>query len=411
MSSPDPLDTLIVFLEDTFVVLLVVLGVILVLFWLTCAGLIPALRQHRHEHKDASTWADVLKGYLVVSPIFLVNVVLVYILASLQVVFINHTYSRMVNPGRIFARTLEDALDDAKSEVVSRIGVKIHENPREAMRQIVRNLSDFRGSWYYSVIDVEGNAGWSLYQFGDVVLLAIVLVALLRQLALTSWHLLTFPVKRRTAGETWELLIRRTGAEIVEMLLYTVLAALFLFVCALLFAFINAMTLYLMARLLVQLASEVILAAEVGSLWIYLLLQAFTFMLFEVAFLLTAATGLLAFAATKTLRLRLERACCRWFHLEPPREEIRPLRTSMRATVLLLLKTCGATFGVGSLLAFVVLPILPIWLSVPYAIYFEIVSFNIALYLMGVHRDLRDLLASVVYDWGPLGRLFEPKTA
>lgn len=414
LAAADPMDTLIVFLEDTFVVLLVVVGAILVLFWLTCAGLIPAMRHHRHEDKYASTWMDILKGYLVVSPIFLVNVVLVYILAALQVVLVNHTYREMVNPGRLFARTLESALDEAKPEVVSRIGTKIDENPKEAMRQITRNLSDFRNSGYYDVIDVEASIGWNFYKFGDVILLAIILFTLLRQLGLTSWHLLTFPIRRRKDGEDWGMLARRTGSEIVEMILYTVLAAVFLFACAILFAFINALTLYFMAHLLLTCAKEVIMTAmtsSVGSMWIFLLLQAFTFMLFEVALILTVGTGLLALAATKTLRLRLDRWACGWFKLPPPQEEIRKLRTPLRAALMLLLKTCGATFAFGGLLAFVVLPLLPIWLSVPYAIYFEIVSFNIALYLMRAHRDLRILLDSVFYDWGPLGTLFAERNS
>lgn len=324
----------------------------------------------------------ILTGYLIVAPLVLYNLVAVFVLFTLQFVAVQWLYGTVANPHRIFGSAFEvvggGAPHGVQAEIVDRL----------------KRSAGFRSSAYYGPTAGLSRFMWTATGAFNWVILFALLLAMLRDLAVTSWAFLAAPIQREVQGRPWGELVRRALARFLHVLLYTIVACGFFAFCALGLFVLGWATLRMIAGLLVTYLAAIESAS--GGFLPFLLLGSFYACMLEVLGAFILVTTLLSFIASRSISLQLEDGLAQVMRL-PRSTALEPkLWQPLRASGLLLGKVFVATVPIWMIMAFVAGPLLPLAVSAPVGALLHLVAFNVLLALLRAHRNLKPL---VVEAW------------
>jgi hypothetical protein len=311
-------------------------------------------------------------GYLIVGPLILINLMLVFGLFAAQFIAVQGIYNSAANPQKIFEKAFQDAGGflagkSPEKAVAERLGVGGVPSP------VVAGLT--RAVWF-----CYGGVQWGILLF--------LLFAMLRDLGMTSWAFLAAPYQREVQGRPWMELIRGALSRFLHIFLYSLFATVFFAITGLGVLVVSWLTLRMVAGLLVT----YLVAVSSGSALATLLFASFYVAMLEILALLFLATGLLSFIASRSISLHVEKTLGQFFDLPLTNAVIPKLWPPTKGAALLMGKVLAATVPTWLLMGFVVGPFFPLVLASPLGAVFHIAGFNVALALMGAHRDLKPLL-------------------
>jgi len=359
---------------EVFLVVLIGAGILFALYVLIYLGLSPLLLAGGGEGSKRAH--RVMSGYLIVAPLVLSNLVAVFGLFAIQLAAIHWLYGAWAGPQRILERAFAaaggSAPDGVQAEIVSRL----------------RACAPLQSAGYGGPMEVLTSIVWLLTHAINWVILLSLLVAMLRDLGVTSWSFLAAPVQREIHGRPWGELIRTALMRFLHLLFYTIFAGALFVAGAVGVMALGWLTLRMIASLLVDYLNEI--AAATSGFLPFALLGSFYVCMMEVLVLFLLITGLLAFVVSRSISLQIEQALSR--HLGLPLAEVPPpkLWAPVRASALLLGKIFVAVLPVWLLMKVAVY--LPLLLSAPIGVFAHLFSFNVVLFLLKAHRDLKPLL-------------------
>jgi hypothetical protein len=357
------------FLATAFLSVLTGTAAVMALYILAYILVAPILALSNTPAADRAR--RIMTGYLFVGPFILVNLAVVFGLFAMQYVAVQWIYGTAANPHLVFERAFAVAGGAAG---------------RAPELVVLQRLGS--GGEPSAVMVLFTKVVWACYGGVAWGIVAFLVFSMFRDLGVTSWSLAAGPVRRVVHEWTWWRLIKEALARFLHVALYTFFSGFFYVASAVVVLGVSWLTLRMLAGLLVT-----YLAAVSGGWTAFTLLGSFYVVMLEVLGGLFFATGLLSFIASRVIGLRVELAMSWVFGLPRPVAVIPRLWPTLQASGLLLGKVLVAVVPLWLVMGFVVAPLFPAIISAPFGALLHLAGFNLLLWLMRAHRDLKPLVA------------------